>query len=59
MNKVRTLHYIILATDMKTGQRFQCFTWLGSKADGIARAYQEAKIFDRNIKDVTAEPIKL
>ena len=50
--------YRILATDVKTGKEFECFTWTRSPEAGIRRAQTDAVKFDRECINFRAEPIE-
>ena len=47
----------VFATDLATGEEFECFVWTRDAASGIARAYSDAKRFGMEIRDARAEAI--
>lgn len=54
------VRFIIVATAITTGERFECFAWTRDAASGIERAKRDAVKFGMadKLTDYKAEPVE-
>lgn len=54
------VRFTIVATEIATGERFECFTWTRDAASGIERAKRDAVKFGMadKLTDYRAEPVE-
>jgi hypothetical protein len=55
-----TVRFVIVATEIATGERFECFHWTRDAASGVERAKRDAVRFGMAAKlaDYRAEPVE-
>lgn len=54
------VRFAIIATEIATGERFECFTWTRDAVSGIERAKRDAVKFGMadKLTDYRAEPVE-